>query len=140
MYLLHSQKYIVSILHSGWKGTYNEITVNAINIFLEKYYSNINDIVIYIGPHNKVCCYEIGEELKRKFSEHYKFKQNNNIFNGNNLNLLECIKTSVLNCNIPLENINVINYCVHCSNDVKFYSYRKDPKSLNRIFSFIFIK
>ncbi len=140
IFLFDSQKYIVSILHSGWKGTYNEITVNAINIFLEKYYSNINDIVIYIGPHNKVCCYEIGEELKRKFSEHYKFKQNNNIFNGNNLNLLECIKTSVLNCNIPLENINVINYCVHCSNDVKFYSYRKDPKSLNRIFSFIFIK
>ncbi|AID44802.1 hypothetical protein SFBM_0822 [Candidatus Arthromitus sp. SFB-mouse-Japan] len=140
IFLFDSQKYIVSILHSGWKGTYNEITVNAINIFLEKYYSNINDIVIYIGPHNKVCCYEIGEELKRKFSEHYKFKQNNNIFNGNNLNLLECIKTSVLNCNIPLENINVIDYCVHCSNDVKFYSYRKDPKSLNRIFSFIFIK
>lgn len=140
IFLFDSQKYIVSILHSGWKGTYNEIVVNAINIFLEKYYSNINDIVIYIGPHNKVCCYEIGEELKRKFSEHYKFKQNNNIFNGNNLNLLECIKTSVLNGNIPLENINVIDYCVHCSNDVKFYSYRKDPKSLNRIFSFIFIK
>jgi len=46
----------------------------------------------------------------------------------------------LLYCNIPLENINVIDYCVHCSNDVKFYSYRKDPKSLNRIFSFIFIK
>ena len=56
----------------------NKRTTKKGLLFLEKYYSNINDIVIYIGPHNKVCCYEIGEELKRKFSEHYKFKQNNN--------------------------------------------------------------
>lgn len=140
IFLFDTQKYIVSILHSGWKGTYSEIVVNAINVFLEKYNSSVSDIVIYIAPHNKVCCYEVGKELKQKFSSHYKFKQNNNIFTGNNLNLLECIKTSVLSCNIPAENINVIDYCVHCSNDIKFYSYRKDPKSLNRIFSFIFIK
>lgn len=140
IFLFDSKKNIVSVLHSGWRGTYNEIVIKAINIFVKKYHSDVNDIVIYIGPHIKVCCYEVGEELKYKFSNHHRFQKNNNIFNKNNLNLLECIKTSVLDCNIPIDNLNVIDYCVHCSKDVKFYSYRNEPNSLNRIFSFIFIK
>ena len=139
IFLFDTNKQVVSVVHSGWKGIYKEIVVNDIDVFIEKYNSNVSDICVYIGPHNMKCCYEIGEDLKNKFLNHERFKNNLHIFNGNNLDMVECIKISLLSKGILEQNINVINYCTYCSEDVKFYSYRKNNLSLNRIFSFIFI-
>lgn len=139
IFLFDENKGIVSAVHSGWKGVYNEIVLNAIDIFVQKYNSKVEDITIYIGPHNMKCCYEIQDDLREKFLNHHRFKNNPDIFYGNNLNMIECIKNSVVSKGILEQNINLINYCTHCSNDVKFYSYRRDKESLNRIFSFIFI-
>lgn len=140
VFLFDKDKQVISVVHSGWKGTYNEIVLNSLDKFIHKYESNPKDIIIYIGPHNMRCCYEVGEELREQFWNHERFNKNEKIFNGNNLDLSECIKASILYKDIPVENINVTEYCTYCSRDVKFYSYRRDPESLSRIFSFIFIK
>lgn len=139
IFLFDEKKKIISAVHSGWRGTYSEIVNNSVDIFTEKYNSDVNDINVYIGPHNMACCYEVSEDLKEKFNNHYNFSKGKNIFRGNNLSLLDCIKISLKSRGIPDENINVIDYCTYCSEDVKFYSYRKDSTSLNRIFSLIFI-
>ena len=136
--LFDSNKGIVSALHSGWRGTYEEIISNAIDVFVQKYNSNLNDVFVFIGPHNKECCYEVGEDLKDKFLNHDSFRENSNIFIGNKLNMSECIIISALKKGIKRQNIFESDYCTCCSRDVKFYSYRKD-KTLNRMFSFIFI-
>lgn len=130
---------VISMIHSGWRGTYDEIIVNAIDLFISKYGCDINNIEIFIGPHNKVCCYEVGDELIEKFISKNVFKENLNIFSGKNLNLIECIKSSAINRGISEKNINSCEYCTYCSENIKFYSYRKDKNSLNRIFSFIFM-
>lgn len=140
IFMFDKNKQVISSVHSGWKGTYNEIVLNSLEKFIHKYGCNPKDIEIYIGPHNKKCCYEVGEDLREKFWNHERFNGNEKIFNGNNLDLSECIKASILYKDVPEENINVTKYCTYCSEDVKFYSYRKDPESLNRLFSFIFIK
>lgn len=139
IFLYDTKNQVISTVHSGWKGTYKEIVNKAIDIFTEKYNCNVNDLEIYIGPHNMKCCYEIGEDLKEKFLNHQTFKNNPNIFNGNNLNMIECIKMSILNKGVLNNNINIMNYCTYCSTNLKFYSYRRDNSTLNRIFSFIFI-
>ena len=139
IFLFDVKKKIISVVHSGWRGTYSEIVNNSIDIFMKKYYSDIKDIHVYIGPHNMSCCYEVSDDLKEKFNNHYNFSRGKNIFNGNNLNMLECIKISLRSKGIFDENVNVIGYCTYCSEDIKFYSYRKDRTSLNRILSTIFI-
>ena len=108
IFLFDRSNEVVSILHSGWRGTYD-------------------------------CCYEVGVDLINKFLEKDAFKNNFNIYSKNNLNLFECIKTSALNKGISELNISSCNYCTYCSEEVKFYSYRKDTTSLNRILSFIFM-
>ncbi len=139
IFIFDKNKQVISIIHSGWKGTYNEIVLNSLNKFIHIYNSNLKDIEIYIGPHNMSCCYEVGEDLKEKFLNHKRFASNEKIFNNNNLDLSECIKASILSSNLSRENIKTMGYCTYCSEEVKFYSYRKDNGSLNRIFSFIFI-
>lgn len=139
IFLFDVNRQVVGIVHSGWKGVYKEIVINTIDKFVEKFNSDLKNIFIYIAPHNMKCCYNIGEDLKKLFLEHDRFKNNSLIFNGDNLNMLECIKASVIYRGIPIQNIISSNYCTYCSEDVKFYSYRKDKLSLNRLFSFIFI-
>mgnify|MGYP003369089807 FL=1 len=139
IFLFDRSNEVVSILHSGWRGTYDEIIANSIDIFISDYGSKLDDIEIFVGAHNKVCCYEVGVDLINKFLEKDAFKNNFNIYSKNNLNLFECIKTSALNKGISELNISSCNYCTYCSEEVKFYSYRKDTTSLNRILSFIFM-
>lgn len=139
IFLFDIKNQIISVVHSGWQGTYKEIVSEAINIFINKYNSSIEDLIVYIGPHNMSCCYEVGEDLKEKFSNHPTFKGNFNIFNGNNLNMSECVKLSLKTKGVLEKNIHFIDYCTYCSSDFKFYSYRRDNKSLNRIFSFAFM-
>lgn len=138
IFLFDRVKNVISILHSGWRGTYDEIIVNSINMFVNDYGSRIDDIEIFVGAHNRVCCYEVGDELINKFLEKDVFNSSN-IYSKNNLNLFECIKASALNKGISELNISSCNYCTYCSEEVKFYSYRKDKTSLNRILSFIFM-
>ncbi len=139
IFLFDKNKKVISAVHSGWMGTYSEIVLTSLNMFLKNYNSSIEDIVIYIGPHNMKCCYEVGDDLREKFSSHHKFKDKKDVFYNNNLNLLECIKISLTSSGILSENIHVIDYCTYCSEDIKFYSYRRNRNSLNRIFSLIFV-
>lgn len=139
IFLFDAKKQIVSAIHSGWKGVYKEIILNTINKFKEDFDSRIENIMVHIGPHNMKCCYEVGDDLKKLFIDHERFKDNPLIFNGKNLNMIECIKSSLNYAGVLNENITFSNYCTYCSQDVKFYSYRRDKESLNREFSFIFI-
>ena len=139
IFIFDTEKNVVSAVHSGWQGTYKEIVNKSIDLFIKEYKSNIENIQVYIGPHNMKCCYEIGDDLKDKFLNHETFKNNPNIFHGNNLNMVKCIKMSLNTKGVLNNNIHIMNYCTYCSTDPKFYSYRRNKESLNRIFSFIFI-
>lgn len=139
IFLFDINKQVVGVVHSGWKGIYKEIVIKTIDKFVKNFNSNLNDIFVYIAPHNMKCCYNVGDDLKNLFLNHERFKNNSSIFDGNNLNMIECIKESITYMGVPIQNITSLNYCTYCSEDVKFYSYRKDKSSLNRLFSFIFI-
>lgn len=139
VFLYDEKKQLVAVAHSGWKGVYNEIVLKTINKMVEEFLCNREDIKVYIGPHIRECCYEIGNDLKSMFSNHIRFKGNPLIFSGNNLSMIECIKVTLKFGGILNENIEDSHYCTYCSETVKFYSYRRENGSLNREFSFIFM-
>jgi YfiH family protein len=128
---------VIAALHSGWKGTLNNITSQGIKVMKENYDCDENYIKAFIGPHNKRCCYEVSKELIYTFKNCDLFK-NQEINFGRNLDLQRCVEIQLINAGIKNSNIVCLNLCTHCSNK-KLYSYRKKEESHGRLFSFIFI-
>lgn len=128
----------VAAIHSGWRGTYNKIVSKTIDKMTDVYGSKVEDIKVFIGPHMRDCCYEVGQELMDKFNNDNTYK-NHDIFNGKKLSMEKCIIKQLKDKSVPDKNIVTLNYCTFCSTNPRFYSYRRGEKD-KRLFSFIYIK
>ncbi|EKQ53735.1 MULTISPECIES: peptidoglycan editing factor PgeF [unclassified Clostridium] len=137
--LIDEKNEVIAAIHSGWRGTYESITLKTIERMKNEFNINAADIKAYIGPHIRKCCYEISEELKLKFLEKKNKICKEELFNGSNLNLEACIIDDLKSAGVQDENINSINLCTYCSNDIKLHSYRKSNGSYGRMFSFIIL-
>ncbi|OOM13631.1 peptidoglycan editing factor PgeF [Clostridium saccharobutylicum] len=127
-------------IHSGWRGTFESITFKTIEKMKERFNTEGKDVIAYIGPHIRKCCYEVSEELKEKFIEKKNSIEANNMFNGRNLNLEACIISDLKRAGVEEHNINSIDLCTYCSDDIKLHSYRKSEGSYGRMFSFIILR
>ncbi|QGU95271.1 peptidoglycan editing factor PgeF [Clostridium bovifaecis] len=132
-------KEVIAAIHSGWKGTLKCIVQKAIDKMILKYNTDARDLVVYIGPHNMQCCYEVSDDLIEEFKKQ-EIYQNINIAKNRNLSLQSCIISQLLEKEVNLEQINPLNICTYCSNEYSLHSYRKDKEESGRMFSFIFIK
>jgi YfiH family protein len=57
----------VGIVHAGWQGTLIEVAAMAVRALADHYGSNPKDLIVGIGP--SICgnCYQVGEDLRKKF-------------------------------------------------------------------------
>lgn len=127
----------MAALHSGWKGTLNNIVLQGVSKMISTYGCKPENLKAFIGPHNKECCYEVSEELIEKFKESYNFR-NEKINEGRNLNLQKCVEIELIKAGLLRENIIAVNLCTYCSDEIKLYSYRKKEEAKGRLFSFVF--
>lgn len=130
---------VIAAVHSGWKGTLKCIVSKTIDKMIKEYNTNTENLSVYIGPHNMMCCYEVSTELIEEFKREDIYK-NININNGRKLNLQNCIVKQLMDKGVNKENINSLNLCTNCSEEYEFYSYRKQKEKSGRMFSFIFMK
>jgi len=129
---------VIAAVHSGWNGTLNEICVNALSKLKSEYGCKMKDLTAIIGPHNRCCCYEIGEDVKVLFSEKEMYK-NLEIIKNNKLNLEKCIIRQLETNGVQSQNIISTNVCTYCGSDYNMYSYRKQKEDYGRMFSFIYL-
>lgn len=127
---------VISAVHSGWRGTYDEIVGNAISMMKNKYKSKEEDIKVIIGPHIRQCCYEVSEELKDKFNNKKSF-YGEDFFEGRNLSLEKVILKTLRNNRVREENIETIKLCTCCNTNSKLHSYRRDGDKAGRCYSFV---
>lgn len=130
---------ISSAVHSGWKGTIKCIVKKTIDKMIYSYGSNIDDIIVWIGPHNKECCYEVSEDLIEKFKNIDIYKEIN-INKGRYLSLEKCILGQLDTIGINKNNVILLNKCTYCDRENGFFSYRRDNDKSGRMFSFIIVK
>ena len=77
IYLLYDkQKKIIANIHSGWRGSYQRIIENTIDVFLNELGSNPEDIIVCIAPSIRKCCFEVDEDVKDMFYERFSFVEN----------------------------------------------------------------
>ena len=138
--LIDEEKEVIAAIHSGWKGTFESITLKTIEKMKVEFNANESNIKAYIGPHIKKCCYEVSEDLKIKFIDKKGTISEEELFSENNLNLESCIIDDLKRAGVQDCNINSLNLCTYCSDDIKLHSYRKSQGSYGRMFSFIMLR
>lgn len=134
-------KKVVGSIHSGWRGTLQKISQNAVNQMVQNYKSNPKDIICCICPSIRECCFEVEEDVKELFYNEYKnlqeieqIIQKMQIKQGKQkyvIDTVEINKILLKQMGLKEENIIDSNLCTVCHSD-KFHSYRKEKELSGR--------
>lgn len=144
VYILDLKKKAIGMVHSGWRGTVGRITQNAIDLMIENYGCDKEDILIHFGP--AICgkCYEVGIDLIPEFKKLLDCKDVHKIFTPIPdkiekyfLDVTEGIRLSLLQYGIKEENITRSEYCTYHSGI--FNSWRLEKDSTKQMLTGIMI-
>ncbi len=138
LYLFDPSKRVIGIAHSGWKGTMGRIGAITAQTMRDKFGTDIEDLLIFIGPGIGKCCFEINAELASKVQK--EFKQLNNILTEDKKGFFWDLENTnrqvLLQMGIKEDHIITSNLCTSCHiND--FYSYRRDKGQTGRMAAII---
>jgi len=138
IYIMDKDKGYFSLIHSGWKGTYQEILTKTLNFFKDSLASKDEDLLVVLGPSISKNNYEVGFDLINKFKEKFAFPpsyfeqiDNNYFLDLKELNRLIALENGILN-----KNLFVSKLCTYKNKNL-FYSYRRDQGKTGRMAAFI---
>ncbi|MDR0977772.1 MAG: peptidoglycan editing factor PgeF [Endomicrobium sp.] len=105
---------IKAAVHAGWRGILSGIVENTVGILKKNFCVSAKNIMVYIGPHIRSCCYKTGAEMEVKF--------NIRLVNGK-LDLTSILYDKLKKCGI--NEIFDIEQCTFHNKEL-FFSYRRD--------------
>ena len=121
---------VVGAIHAGWRGTVNGIVPKTIQTCTEQFMSKPADIHVAIGPSIGPCCYEVDapviEPIRTSYPNWLDVLQGSTE-DKSMLDLKKLIRHQILACGIPEHQVEGIDYCTHCREDL-FFSYRREGK------------
>jgi YfiH family protein len=116
----------VAAIHAGWRGIASHIAAKSVARLANDYGVAASDLVAVIGPHNAVCCYEVGEEVVEAVNDPASIVRKPE-WTKAHLDQGLANQRQLVEAGIPEEQIIVSNLCTQCRSDL-FYSYRRDSK------------
>lgn len=128
-------KEVVGAIHSGWRGTQNGIVTKALNLFINEFSSEPEDLIIYVGA--GICSehFEVGKEVAEMFEPEYVINSSGKYY----VNLQYKILHQIKSFEIPDTNIESSRDCTY-HNNILLHSYRRDKEKSGRMFSVIGMK
>lgn len=126
-------KKIIANVHSGWKGTLQEISVKTVRKMKEKYGCNPKDIIVCICPSIRKCHFEVGEDVKELFYNQFEKQKNVDqfIIRENDKWFIDTVlinKIILKEAGVLEENIEDSSICSVCNCD-KIHSYRAEGEN-----------
>jgi copper oxidase (laccase) domain-containing protein len=92
------------------------------------YSTKPRDIIAAIGPGIGECCYQVGEEVARRFGlEH-----------AGCVDLESTNRQLMLDAGVPDAHIQAMGLCTFC--DRRFYSFRREKENAGRMISYIRVR
>lgn len=130
IFLAEPSKRVVGILHSGWRGTVENILKEAVLLIRSNWGAEASGISVAIGPHIRQCCFQVGKEVAARFPPETVLERNQDFY----VDLQKTVELQARECGIPGKNIKLSSSCTRC--DPRFYSYRRNQTE-DRMLSFI---
>ena len=126
-------KEVVANIHSGWRGSIQNIIRRTVKVMEKVFNCCPSDIKAGVGPSLGPCCGEFVNYKKEIPQSMWKYKDKGYNFNFWNISRDQLVDTGVL----P-ENIKISNICTSCNGDT-FFSYRSQ-KTTGRFATVIGLK
>jgi len=128
VYIVDTKTRVISLIHSGWRGTLQHITENALQILKKKFLSSAEDLLVAIGPGICKRHFEVGKDVYemflREFGDEVCLESKESFF----IDLKKAIMIDLKKNGIESCQIISCDMCTYEDADL-FFSYRRD---LNR--------
>lgn len=115
------------VMHGGWRGLHAGVIENGLTLFTEHTRLDRDELRAAVGPGASGCCYEVGWDVARLFSERYPGDVTKT---GNNSYMLDlkgiCAKI-LASEGLPSHNIDMSRECTICNSN--FHSVRRDREN-----------
>ncbi len=125
--LVYHPEGIIAAIHAGWRGLFDEIIPATLAHLPEQ-------VRVVVGPAIGPCCYEVGEDLAKDFSNKFGSEVVQTAVTGKPHLDLQRIAMLQLDQS-KAEEMDVAQICTFCHPEL-FFSYRRDGSS-GRMMSFI---
>ena len=136
-------KKVISNIHSGWKGTLQRISVNAVKKMKEEYECNPEDIICCMCPSIRKCHFEVDEDVYKMFKKEFidldqsKFIEKNN--NKWNIDTIMINKLILEKAGLKSENIIDSKICSVCNKNI-IHSFRAEGENYGLATALICLK
>ena len=144
LYFVDIKKKCIGLSHAGWRGTVGKIGIKTVEMMIQAFDSNPQDIIAFIGPSICKDCYEISKDVADEFLQAYSKEISNRILIPKSnekfqLNLHLANKYNLLEAGLKPENIFVTDICTCCNPDL-LYSHRASKGQRGGLCGFLEIK
>jgi YfiH family protein len=119
----------VAAVHAGWRGTAAGIVPAAIRLMHSEFGTRTADVVAAIGPGIGGCCYQVGEDVMKRFGSE----------GAGHIDLGQINREQLIAAGVPPAHIDRVDACTFCDAH-RFHSYRRDNDTAGRMISFIRIR
>lgn len=116
----------VAAIHAGWRGTEQGIVGRTLDAMRSDFDTSLAQIAVAIGPGIGACCYEVGEDVARRFG----------FAAAGRIDLAAINREQLIRAGVPPSRIDTLRHCTVCE-PKRFFSYRRDREQAGRMISFI---
>jgi YfiH family protein len=128
---------VAAAVHSGWRGTRDNILSKAVKKLSEKYGSSPANLLCAIGPAIGVCHFEVKEDVYRELTGLYGNDCGRTEDGKFYLDLKQAAQNQLTALNVPPENIVKSPECTYCNETL--YSFRREAEKAGRMSAIVLI-
>jgi YfiH family protein len=133
LFMYDPKRNVVAAVHVGWRGSAAGIVKETIRVLRAEFLTAPEDLVVYLGPSARACCYEVGEDVASKFSPQFLRPRSPGKMM---LDLTGVTKAELTKNGVKRNRIEHDGRCTICKPEL-FHSYRRDGERSGRMMGVI---
>jgi polyphenol oxidase len=124
----------VAAIHSGWQGTAVDV-VGAGVAALVREAGGDADLIAAIGPHIRVCCFEVGDDVAARLAGCSLARDVVDRTRGErpHVHLENIVRAQLVAAGVRAEAIDDVQGCTVCDAEARFFSFRREREKSGRM-------
>lgn len=142
--VVDGEKKVVAAFHAGWRGTVARIVEHGVAKMTGEYGSRVEDLVAAVGPSIGACCYSVGEEVRERFGQEFKYGEELFRVGGEEemyLDLWEANLRQLMDAGLTERQITIVGECTACaleeSGGLRYFSHRGEKGVAGRMLNVV---